>query len=63
MEPSAYKEYLRVMECYNDNRWNSEIKFNKKYLETDDKEFVVTIKKYDKCNGFSKFVHDAEKGE
>ena len=48
MEPRAYAEYMRVMKEYLDNRWNSEIKFNKKYLECDgDKEFTVTIKKYD----------------
>ena len=48
MEPKVYSEYIRIMKEYNENRWNSEIKINKKFFECDsDKEFIVTIKKYD----------------
>ena len=35
MEPKVYSEYIRVMKEYNENRWNSEIKFNKKFFECD----------------------------
>ena len=57
MEPKVYDEYMKVMRDY--NRGVSELKFNKKFLECDsEKQFCVTIKKYNSPNGFSKFVHE-----